>query len=96
MSITTERKAEEGIFLKKWKEDYLYLENNGKPLCLVCQKTILFVKEYNKKRHYDTLHIHKYEKYKRTKRKNVLQNLKSKQEKQVSTMFNFVSIKVLA
>ena len=38
-----------------------------------------------------TLYKHKYERYKGTERKNVLQNLKSKEEKHVSTMFNFVS-----
>ena len=48
-------------------------------------------KEYNLKRHYDTLHKHKFEKYKGKERKNVLQSFKDKQKKQVSTMFNFVS-----
>ena len=67
------------------------MENNGKPLCLVCQKTVSVPKEYNIKRHCDTLQTHKYEKYKGTESKSVLQDLKSKQEKKVSTMFNFVS-----
>ena len=91
MNSTKKRKAEEKTFLKKWEEDSLFLENNGKPLCLVCQKTISVTKEYNINRHYDTLHKYKYEKYKGIERKNFLQNLKSKQEKQVSAMFNFVS-----
>ena len=38
MSSTKKRKAEERTFLKKWEEDYLFVENNGKPLCLACQK----------------------------------------------------------
>ena len=63
----------------------------GKPLCLVCQKTVSATKEYNLKRYYDTLHKHKFEKYEGKERKNVLQRFKDKQEKQVSTMFNFVS-----
>ena len=82
---------EERIFLKKWEEDYLFVKNNGKPLCLVCQKTVSVAKECNIKRYYGTLHKHEYEKYKGTERKVVLLNLKSKQEKQVSTIFNFVS-----
>ena len=62
-----------------------------KPLCLVCQKTVLATKEYNLKRHYNTLHKHNFEKYEGKERKNVLQSLKEKQEKQVSKMFNFVN-----
>ena len=90
MGSTKKKKAEERTLLKKWEENYLFVENNGKPLRLVCQKTVSVAKEYNIKRHYDTLHKHKYKRYKGTESKNVLQNLKSKQEKQVSTMFNFV------
>ena len=63
----------------------------GNPLCLVCQKTISATKEYNLKRHYDTLHKHKFEKYEGKERKNVLQSLKDEHEKQVSTMADFVS-----
>ena len=69
---------------------YLFVENNGKPLCFVCQKTVSTAKEYNIKRHYDTLHTPKFGKYERNVRKNVMQNLKNKQ-KQASTMCNFVS-----
>ena len=87
MSGSKKRKAEERTILKKWEENYLFVENNGKPLCLVCLKTISVAKEYNIKRHCDTLHKHK---YKRTESKNVFQNLKSKHEKQVGMMFNFV------
>ena len=43
------------------------------------------------KRHYDTLHTHKSEKYEKNEVKNVMQNLKIKQEKQVDTIFNFVN-----
>ena len=63
----------------------------GNPLCLVCQKTVSATKEYNLKRHYDTLHKNKFEKYEGKERKNVLQSLKDKHEKQVSTMADFVS-----
>ena len=80
MSSIDKRKAEERTFLKKWEEDYLFVENDGKPQCLVCQKTVSVAKEYNIKRHYDTLHKHKYEKCKGIK-KNVLQNLKIIHEK---------------
>ena len=91
MSSCKKRQVEERTFFKKWEETYLFIENNGKPLCFVCQKTVLAAKEYNIKQHYDTLHKHKFEKYEGNKKKNVMQNLKIKQEKQASTMFNFVS-----
>ena len=91
MSSCKKRKAEERTFFKKWEETYLFIENMGKPLCLVCQKTVSAAKEYNLKQHYGTLHKHKFEKYEEKKRKNVLLSLKEKQEKQVCTMFNFVS-----
>ena len=58
---------------------------------LYARKTVSVAKECNVKRHYDTLHKHEYEKYSGTERKNVLQNLKSKLEKEIRTMLNFVS-----
>ena len=91
MSTCKKRKAEERTFFKKWEETYLFIENMGNPLCLVCQKTVSATKEYNLKRHYDTLHKHKFEKYEGKKRKNVLQSLKDKHGKHVSTMADFVS-----
>ena len=91
MSSYKKRKTEKRTFFKKWEETYLLIENMEKPLWLVCQKTVSATKEYNLKRHYDTLHKHKFEKYEEKERKNGLQSLKDKQEKQVSMMFNFVS-----
>ena len=91
MSSCKKRKAEERTFFKKWEETYLFIEIMGKLLFLVCQKTVSATKEYNLKRHYDTLHKHTFEKYEGKERKNFLQSLKDKQEKQVSAMFNFAS-----
>ena len=72
MSSTEKGKRKKQHFLKKWEEDYLFVENNGKPMCLVCQKTVSVTKEYNIKCHYDTPYKHKYEKYKGAESKNVL------------------------
>ena len=68
-------------------------KRRGKPTTTtaICQKTVSATKEYNLKRHYDTLHKHNFEKYEGKERKNILQSLKDKQEKQVSRMLNFVS-----
>ena len=32
---------------------YFFVENKGKPLCLICQKTVAIMKEYIIKRHYN-------------------------------------------
>jgi hypothetical protein len=40
---------------------YFFIENKGKLLCLICQNTILSVKEYNVKRHYETENELKFE-----------------------------------
>ena len=69
MSSCKKRKAEKRTFFKKWEETYLFIENMGKPLCLVCQKTVSATKEYNLKRHYDTLH------------KQSLKNMKERKER---------------
>lgn len=37
-----------------------FIENKGKPLCLICRESVSVFKEYNLKRHYDTQHLGKY------------------------------------
>ena len=58
METSKKRKlANEGrVFNKKRLENYFMMENNGKPLCLVCMQVIDVMKEYNVKRHYKTQH----------------------------------------
>ena len=49
--------ANEGrMFNEKWLENYFMMENDGKPLCLVCKQVITLVKEYNVKQRYETQH----------------------------------------
>ena len=43
---------ENGVFNEQWAMQFLFIESNRKPLCLVCQEAISVVKEYNLKRHY--------------------------------------------
>ncbi|XP_076817947.1 general transcription factor II-I repeat domain-containing protein 2-like [Clavelina lepadiformis] len=91
MSTCKKRKVEERSFQNKWEEDYLFVENSGKPLSLVCKKTVSSAEEYNIKRHYEAFHKDKFKKYGGNERKNVWPNLKNKQEKQVAAMYTFVS-----
>ncbi|CAH1173813.1 unnamed protein product [Phaedon cochleariae] len=51
---------ENRMFNDSWTDKYFFINYNGKPLCLICQKTITIQKEYNVKRHYDTEHKTKF------------------------------------
>ena len=56
MSTPVRRKRkycdENRVFNEQWTMQYLFIESNGKPLCLIGQETISVVKVYNLKRHY--------------------------------------------
>ena len=54
---------------------YLFVESNGKPLCLICQETISVVKEYNLKRHYKSRHEAKYDNIRDQQREDKIQQL---------------------
>ena len=67
----------------------MFVENKGKLQCLVCLQVVSVPKEYNLKRHYETLHKNQFEKYKRAAREAVVKDLKSKYDRQRSCMNNF-------
>ena len=53
--MATKRKVERcREFHEEWTMDYLFLEKNGKAICLVCNVTVSSLKKYNIKRHYQT------------------------------------------
>ena len=72
-----------------WEEKYLFVENKGKPQCLVCLQVVSVSKEYNLKRDYKTSHKNQLEKYERAAREAVVKDLKSKYDRQRSCMNNF-------
>ena len=47
-------------FKESWTYSYFIIENNQKLLCLICNETVSFMKEYNVKRHYQQ-HAPKYD-----------------------------------
>ena len=56
---TKKRKVEEEkrVFKERWTEDYFFVNNSDeKPLCLICNKSVSYAKEYNVKRHFATNH----------------------------------------
>lgn len=52
---------ENRVFNEVWTDLHFFIESNGKPLCLICQRSISVLKEYNLKRHYDTEHKAKFD-----------------------------------
>jgi hypothetical protein len=52
---------EHRIFKEDWTELFFFIEHGGKLLCLICNKTITVMKEYNVRRHYDNEHKAKFE-----------------------------------
>lgn len=56
-SVTDEKR----VFQEKWENMYFVSEIKGRILCLICQKTISVPKDYNVRRHYETLHREMYE-----------------------------------
>jgi len=57
-AVSKKRRVEEEnrTFQEKWTQEYFVIEQDGKPLCLICKQKIAVVKEYNLKRHYETNH----------------------------------------
>ena len=47
---------ENRVFNDAWTDLYFFINYNGKQLCLICQKTLAILKDFNLKRHYDAEH----------------------------------------
>lgn len=56
--LSKKRKYEEEnrAFNTDWEEEFLFVERNGKPMCLLCQVTLSQFKASNLKRHHDSNH----------------------------------------
>ena len=75
---TKKRKVEEEkrVFKERWTKDYFFVNNSDKkPLCLICNKSVSYAKEYNVKQHYSTNHpdYHKLEGNERKQKLKTLQ-----------------------
>ena len=92
MEASKKRKvADEGrVFNEEWLKNYFMIEHNGKPLCLVCKQTIAVMKDYNVKRHYETLHKKQYEEYSGKSRIDVAIRLKREYQKEKKVLSNFI------
>ena len=66
--------AEGRRFQEKWKLEYFFTEYKNTCVCLICNRPVAVVKEYNVKRHYQT-HEDEYDKYTGSERRELLQKL---------------------
>jgi hypothetical protein len=48
--------CDEGRVFKDLTSEYFFIESDGKPVCLICQRTVSVMKEYNIKLHYESEH----------------------------------------
>jgi hypothetical protein len=62
MASKKQKVCDEGrVFKEDCTYKYFFIESDGKPVCLFCQRTVSLVKEYNMKRHYDSKHKGKFD-----------------------------------
>ena len=73
-------------FKKCWEHDYLFTEVDSNTICLVCKQKVAVLKEYNIRRHYETMHSHQFAKYTGEDRKVKAANLLMKLETQQQTL----------
>jgi ribosomal protein S18 acetylase RimI-like enzyme len=86
--------VENRTFNEKWESDYLFVDFNGKPQCLVCSQVMSVMKEYNIRHHYETTAKHK-DKYNSVTGEacsRLISDLKSKLKRQKSTFFKETQI----
>ena len=74
------------VFQEKLEELYFVTAVDDISHCLVCQKSIAVMKEYNMRRHYETMHKDEYDGYKGEARKEKLKRMKSSLCKQRSML----------
>ena len=90
MSSSKKRKIadKKRVFQDKWESLYFVTEVRDTIQCLVCMQSISVVKEYNVRRHYDTLHREKYEAFTGKLREEKVQQQKASFAKQRNLFAN--------
>ena len=89
-------------FKKCWEHDYLFTEVDSNAICLVCKQKVAVLKEYNIRRHYETMHSHQFAKYtgedRKVKAANLLMKLDTQQQTllQPSTVQEMPPLQVIA
>lgn len=86
MSNSKKKKVDNNnrIFNENWTDKYFFIESKGKPVCLICHKSIAVIKEYNLKRHFETNHAKSIAQLNDAQRSRKISTLKSSLEGQQS------------
>ena len=74
---------------ESWKILYFFDELKGKPTCLICMQNIAVVKEYNIRRHYNSKHASKYDKFSGKFHEEHLKELQKSLQNQLSVFTHF-------
>ena len=69
-------------FQERWEAEYLFCAFKQKPMCLICQDSVAFFKEYNIRRHFETKHHSQYGNMDMSQRLQKVKELKSKLQQQ--------------
>ncbi|KAG6929382.1 GTF2I repeat domain containing 2 [Chelydra serpentina] len=81
-SSKKEQSWKKRVFQDKWENLYFFTEVKDKIQCCICQQTIAVPKEYNVRRHNDTIHREKYDGFTGKIREEKVQQLKAAFAKQ--------------
>jgi hypothetical protein len=79
-------------FKAEWEEDFVFVERNGKPMCMICEVILSQLKASNLKRHYDANHgsfSQQFPAGSELRRTKIL-SLKANLNKQTKVMSNFI------
>jgi hypothetical protein len=78
MASKKRKACDEGrVFKEDWTRECFFIESDGKQVCLICQRMVSVMKEYNIKCHYDSEHIGKFYCLTGELRKRKISNLKA-------------------
>ncbi|KAJ8026793.1 General transcription factor II-I repeat domain-containing protein 2 [Holothuria leucospilota] len=80
--------TEEGrVFNPEWTRDYFFIEEQGKPVCLICKRGISVMKLNNITRHYNTSHRAEYRQLHGDARKQRIDKLMKTMKQQQECFF---------
>jgi hypothetical protein len=65
------------VFKEDWTSEYFFIESDAKQVCLICQRMVSAMKEYNIKRHYESKHKGKFDCLTGELRKRKFSNMKA-------------------
>ena len=70
-------------FKQEWTLNYFFIEEKGKPICLICNQSVNVMKVSNVFRHYDTMQKDEFEELhggQETKTRQLMKGLKRQQD----------------